>query len=36
MAKELYCPECDEPRKIRVTVPWQTNFCSVCGTEIDE
>lgn len=36
MGKEMYCSQCDERREVRVTVPWQADFCSVCGTDIDE
>ncbi|KYH25045.1 hypothetical protein HAPAU_28660 [Halalkalicoccus paucihalophilus] len=36
MAKKTYCSQCDEHREVHVTVPWQPDFCSVCGAEIDE
>lgn len=33
---EAYCPECGTDREMDLTVPWQADFCSVCGTEIDD
>lgn len=31
-----YCPRCDTDREIRVTVAWQSDFCTECGAEIDD
>lgn len=28
-----YCHNCDDAVSIYVTVPWQANFCSRCGSE---
>ncbi|WP_256547921.1 hypothetical protein [Halovivax gelatinilyticus] len=37
MGEQLaFCPQCNEERPIRTTVPWQADFCVDCGTDIDD
>ena len=31
-----YCPSCGCEREIYRTVPWQADFCTECGQEIEE
>lgn len=31
-----HCPRCKTDREIRITVAWQSNFCTDCGAEIDD
>lgn len=30
-----HCPNCGEQRSIYRTVAWQTDTCTVCGSEIE-
>ena len=31
-----HCPECGRDTEIRVTVEWQPDLCTACGSEVDE
>ncbi|WP_255291465.1 hypothetical protein [Natrinema sp. CBA1119] len=33
--KTTYCPNCDADREVRITVPWQDDFCLECGENVD-
>jgi predicted RNA-binding Zn-ribbon protein involved in translation (DUF1610 family) len=30
-----YCPACGEEQEIYRTVPWQADFCTECGREVE-
>lgn len=35
LSYRAYCPSCGCERQIYRTVPWQADFCTECGREID-
>jgi hypothetical protein len=34
--RETYCPECDDHREIKKTVPWQADLCTSCGSDVGD
>ncbi|WP_435101829.1 hypothetical protein [Halarchaeum sp. P4] len=34
--REAYCDYCEQTQAIRMTVPWQSDICTVCNNAVED